>query len=143
MPSTKDIRAWAAACGAAGTADDLVAQSLHAESMCTEWRHRVRSGLKQLRDEAVRFFHETRLSRVHSSSPVPGLLRTEGYAAGVLGISARFRELPVDDSTGAARARVNRSGSCPASWCKRPRSTRSGKPHAGHPMGHGSRIARG
>ena len=31
--------------------------------------------------------------------------------------------------------------SCPASWCKRPWSTRSGKPRVGHPMGHGSRVA--
>ncbi|MFE0802246.1 helix-turn-helix domain-containing protein [Streptomyces sp. NPDC058812] len=109
-PSTKDIRAWASACGFADQEDDLVAQSLHAESMYTEWRHRVRSGLKQLQDSAVQFFHETRLFRVYSSSLVPGLLQTEGYAAGVLGISARFRDLPVDDSREAARARVARSG---------------------------------
>ncbi|MGW7280259.1 helix-turn-helix domain-containing protein [Streptomyces sp. NPDC054844] len=108
-PSTKDIRAWASACGFADQEDGLVAQSLHAESMYTEWRHRVRSGLKQLQDSAVQFFHETRLFRVYSSSLVPGLLQTEGYAAGVLGISARFRDLPVDDSREAARARVARS----------------------------------
>ncbi|WP_328560709.1 helix-turn-helix transcriptional regulator [Streptomyces coelicoflavus] len=109
-PSTKDIRAWASACGFADQQDDLVAQSLHAESMYTEWRHRVRSGLKQLQDSSVQFFRETRLFRVYSSSLVPGLLQTEGYAAGVLGISARFRDLPVDDSKQAARARVTRSG---------------------------------
>ncbi|MFJ6069621.1 helix-turn-helix domain-containing protein [Streptomyces sp. NPDC093065] len=109
-PSTKDIRAWASACGFADQQDDLVAQSLHAESMYTEWRHRVRSGLKQLQDSSVQFFRETRLFRVYSSSLVPGLLQTEGYAAGVLGISARFRDLPVDDSREAARARVTRSG---------------------------------
>ncbi|WP_399885484.1 helix-turn-helix domain-containing protein [Streptomyces sp. BBFR51] len=109
-PSTKDIRAWTSACGFADQEEDLVAQSLHAESMYTEWRHRVRSGLKQLQDSAVQFFHETRLFRVYSSSLVPGLLQTEGYAAGVLGISARFRDLPVDDSSEAARARVTRSG---------------------------------
>ncbi|MGW3529098.1 Scr1 family TA system antitoxin-like transcriptional regulator [Streptomyces coelicoflavus] len=47
---------------------------------------------------------------MYSSSLVPGLLQTEGYAAGVLGISDRFRDLPVDDSKQAARARVTRSG---------------------------------
>ncbi|MFK4104517.1 helix-turn-helix domain-containing protein [Streptomyces sp. NPDC019531] len=108
-PSTRDLRAWAAACGAAEQGDDLVAQSLHAESMYSEWRHRVRSGLKQLQDSAVQFFHETQLFRVYSSSLIPGLLQTEGYAAGVLGISAAFRELPLDDSAEAARARVDRS----------------------------------
>lgn len=108
-PSTRDIRAWAAACGAMEQGDDLVAQSLHAESMYTEWRHQVRSGLKQLQDSAVQFFHQTQLFRVYSSSLVPGLLQTEGYAAGVLGISTRFRELPIDDSAEAAKARVDRS----------------------------------
>ncbi|KOU66417.1 DNA-binding protein [Streptomyces sp. MMG1533] len=108
-PSTKDIRAWAEACGAADQGDDLIAQSLHAESMYTEWRHQIRSGLKSLQDSAVQFFHETQLFRVYSSTLVPGLLQTEGYAAGVLGISARFRELPIDDSAEAAGARVDRS----------------------------------
>lgn len=90
-------------------AEDLIAQSLHAESMYTEWRYQVRNGLKQLQNSAVTFFHQTQLFRVYSSSLVPGLLQTEGYAAAVLGMSARFRELPVDDSAAAARARVERS----------------------------------
>ncbi|RPK51782.1 hypothetical protein EES39_03270 [Streptomyces sp. ADI92-24] len=77
--------------------------------MYSEWRHRTRNGLKQLQDSAVSFFRQTELFRVYSSSLVPGLLQTEGYAAAVLGMSARFRELPVDDSAAAARARVERS----------------------------------
>ncbi|MFD0287663.1 helix-turn-helix domain-containing protein [Streptomyces lutosisoli] len=108
-PSATDIRLWCRASGAQDQAEDLIAQSLHAESMYTEWRHQVRSGLKQLQDSALQFFHDTRLFRVYSSSLVPGLLQTEGYAAGVLGISAQFRDLPVDDSAEAARARVQRS----------------------------------
>nr|WP_075731978.1 hypothetical protein [Streptomyces acidiscabies] len=35
-----------------------------------------------------------------------------------------------------------RERSCPASWCKRSCSTRSGKPRVGHPMGHGLPVAR-
>ena len=46
---------------------------------------------------------------MYSSSLAPGLLETERYAAAVLGISATFRELPLDDSAEVARARVNRS----------------------------------
>ncbi len=109
VPSAKDIRAWTRACTATDQAEDLIAQSLHAESMYTEWRHQVRRGLKHLQDSAVRLFSATRLFKVYSSSLVPGLLQTEGYAAGVLAISARFRDLPVDDSAEAARARVDRS----------------------------------
>ncbi|WP_329167304.1 helix-turn-helix transcriptional regulator (plasmid) [Streptomyces sp. NBC_01717] len=108
-PSATDIRRWCRTLGVDDQAEDLIAQSLHAESMYTEWRHQVRNGLKQLQDSAVTFFHQTQLFRVYSSSLVPGLLQTEGYAAAVLGMSARFRELPVDDSAAAARARVERS----------------------------------
>ncbi|HEY8981521.1 MAG TPA: helix-turn-helix transcriptional regulator [Streptomyces sp.] len=108
-PSPKDIRAWATACEAQDQADDLIAQSLHAESLYTEWRHQIRSGLKELQGSSAKLFRETRLFRVYSSTLVPGLLQTEGYAAAVLGIVARFRELPVDDSAEAAQARVRRS----------------------------------
>ncbi|MFE7354380.1 helix-turn-helix domain-containing protein [Streptomyces sp. NPDC057543] len=108
-PSATDIRLWCRTIGAEDQAEDLIAQSLHAESMYTEWRHQVRNGLKQLQESAVTFFHQTQLFRVYSSSLVPGLLQTEGYAAAVLGMSARFRELPTDDSAEAARARVERS----------------------------------
>lgn len=108
-PTATDIRLWCRTLGAEEQAEDLIAQSLHAESMYSEWRHRTRSGLKQLQDSAVTFFRQTELFRVYSSSLVPGLLQTEGYAAAVLGMSARFRDLPVDDSAAAARARVERS----------------------------------
>jgi len=74
-----------------------------------EWRTQVRHGLKALQGSAPRLFQDTRHFRVYSSSLLPGLLHTEGYAAGVLGISAAFRDLPVDDSAEAARARVDRS----------------------------------
>ncbi|MFF2927967.1 helix-turn-helix domain-containing protein [Streptomyces celluloflavus] len=108
-PSAKDIRLWCRVCQADGQADGLIAQSLNAESMYTEWRHQIRNGLKQLQSQSLQFFHDTRLFRVYSSTLVPGLLQTEGYAAAVLGTIADFRELPFDDSAEAARARVERS----------------------------------
>ncbi|WP_327268825.1 helix-turn-helix transcriptional regulator [Streptomyces sp. NBC_01218] len=108
-PTATDIRLWCRTVGAEDQAEDLIAQSLHAESMYSEWRHQTRRGLKQLQDSAVVFFRQTEFFRVYSSSLIPGLLQTEGYAAAVLGMSARFRELPVDDSAAAARARVARS----------------------------------
>ncbi|MFM9448442.1 helix-turn-helix domain-containing protein [Streptomyces acidiscabies] len=108
-PSPKDIRAWTAACGVPDQAEELIAQSLHAESLYTEWRHQIRSGLRELQNSSDKLFQQTRHFRVYSSTLVPGLLQTEGYAAGVLGVTARFRELPVDDSAEAARTRVDRS----------------------------------
>jgi transcriptional regulator with XRE-family HTH domain len=108
-PSATDIRTWCAATGAVDQAADLVAQSVHAESMYAEWRHETRRGLRELQDSHVRLFQETALFRVYSSSLVPGLLQTEGYAGAILRSSARFRSLAVDDSQAAARARVERS----------------------------------
>lgn len=108
-PSARDIRAWCEATGAAGQAQDLIVQSLNAESMYREWRHQVRNGLRQLQEGSARLFQDTELFRVYSATLVPGLLQTEGYAAGVLTSAARFRDVPVDDSAAAARARVERS----------------------------------
>ncbi|MFF0593382.1 helix-turn-helix domain-containing protein [Streptomyces antibioticus] len=108
-PSAGDIRAWASACGALDQAEDLVAQSLNAESMYSEWRHQVRRGMKQLQDSVVQFYQETQLFRVYSSTMVPGLLQTEGYAAALLTSIADFRDIPVNDGAEAAAARVERS----------------------------------
>ncbi|MFD6172911.1 helix-turn-helix domain-containing protein [Streptomyces coeruleorubidus] len=108
-PTATDIRKWCTACDAVDQAESLIGQSLHAESMYTEWRTQVRAGLAALQGSEPRLFQDTELFRVYSSTLVPGLLQTEGYAAGILGISARFRDVPVDDSAEAARARVERS----------------------------------
>ncbi|WP_151480613.1 helix-turn-helix domain-containing protein [Streptomyces albicerus] len=108
-PSAKDIRAWAAACQVAEQAEDLIAQSLNAESMYREWRHQLRRGMKQLQDSVVEFFHETSLFRIYSSTMVPGLLQTEGYAAALLSNIADFRDIPINDGAAAAAARVDRS----------------------------------
>ncbi|MFF3457993.1 DUF5753 domain-containing protein [Streptomyces sp. NPDC002730] len=86
-----------------------IAQPLNAESIYSEWRHQVRSGLKQLQYSYVELFHNTQLFRVYSSTLVPGLLQTEGYAAAVLSTIADFREIP-NDGAEAAAARVERSG---------------------------------
>lgn len=57
----------------------------------------------------MQFFQETELFRVYSSTMVPGLLQTEGYAAALLSAIADFREIPVNDGPEAAAARVERS----------------------------------
>lgn len=108
-PSARDIRRWCAATDAEGQARALIAQSLGAEAMYREWRQQMRVGLKALQDSLTDLFRDTRLFRVYSSTVVPGLLQTEGYALGVLGIAASFHGLPTDDLGAAARARVERS----------------------------------
>ncbi|MFG3495285.1 helix-turn-helix domain-containing protein [Streptomyces sp. NPDC047928] len=107
-PSAKDIGLWCEACGVGDQVPDLIAQSLNAESMYSEWRHQMRSGLKRLQESQTQFFRDTRLFRVYSATLVPGLLQTEGYAAALLSTIADFQEIP-DDGPEAAAARVERS----------------------------------
>ncbi|MEU6324943.1 helix-turn-helix transcriptional regulator [Streptomyces sp. NPDC047009] len=108
-PTAKDIRRWCAATHAEDQAQDIIVQSLNAELMYREWRGQVRNGLKHLQDSRVQFYRDTELFRIYSSTLVPGLLQTEGYAAAVLSIAAHADNLPIDDSAEAARARVARS----------------------------------
>lgn len=108
-PTATDIRKWCEATRTQDQAQDLVVQSINAESMYREWRHQIRRGQKQLQESLVQFYRDTELFRVYSSTLVPGLLQTEGYAAAVLRRAARFRDLPIEDSAEAARARVERS----------------------------------
>ncbi|MBL1114432.1 helix-turn-helix transcriptional regulator [Streptomyces sp. 110] len=108
-PTANDIRQWCAAIGAQSQAQDIIVQSVNAESMYREWRHQIRRGLTKLQENTGKLFRTTNHFRVYSSTLVPGLLQTEGYATSVLSATARFRELPADDSTEAARARVDRS----------------------------------
>jgi transcriptional regulator with XRE-family HTH domain len=108
-PSATDIRRWCAATRAEDQAQDLVIQSINAESMYRQWRDQVRSGLRHIQESRARNFRETQCFRVYSSSLVPGLLQTEGYALAVLGMAATIHDLPVDDSAEAAHARIERS----------------------------------
>ncbi|WP_329367869.1 helix-turn-helix transcriptional regulator [Streptomyces sp. NBC_00669] len=108
-PNATDIRRWAAACGQPQDADDLIAQSLNAESMYREWREQIRAGLRQLQESVIDLYQQTELFRVYSTTMVPGLLQTEGYAAALLSAIADFRQIPVNDGPEAATARVERS----------------------------------
>ncbi|MFI0897051.1 helix-turn-helix domain-containing protein [Streptomyces sp. NPDC020983] len=109
-PSAKDIRLWCAATKAEeADATDLIAQSLNAEAMYREWRQQMRVGLRAVQESIVTLFHETHRFRVYSSTVVPGLLQTEGYAQGVLAIASAVHDLPAEDIADAAQARLERS----------------------------------
>lgn len=108
-PSARDIRRWCTAVASPQLAEDLIIQSVNAETMYREWQHQLRRGLKELQNGRTSIYQSTERFRVYSSTLVPGLLQTEGYAAAVLRIAARGDGLAVDDSAEAARARVERS----------------------------------
>ncbi|MGW3416444.1 helix-turn-helix domain-containing protein [Streptomyces phaeochromogenes] len=107
-PSPTDIRFWCATCKTPTRADGLIAASLNAESMYTEWRRRARLGLRQIQDSYVKLFRSTGLFRIYSPTLVPGLLQTEGYARALLSANARLLDIP-DDADQAADARLERS----------------------------------
>ncbi|MEU1664580.1 helix-turn-helix transcriptional regulator [Streptomyces sparsogenes] len=107
-PSDSDIRAWCTACGAEEQAADLIAQSRTANSMWVEWRRKQRTGLRRLQESYNELFEQTGLFRVYSSTLVPGLLQTEGYATALLTSITDFRQIP-NDVAEAVRARLARS----------------------------------
>ncbi|MCA1223288.1 helix-turn-helix domain-containing protein [Streptomyces sp. 8L] len=107
-PSPTDIRLWCRACGTESRAPDLIADSLHAESLYTEWQRRVRTGLRQLQDSYIRLYQSTGVFRIYSPTLVPGLLQTSGYTRALLSANARMLDIP-DDSEAAADARTERS----------------------------------
>lgn len=107
-PSADDIRRWCRVCGADDQVLDLIAQSRDAESMYMEWRRKLRAGLAQLQHSYVPLFRSTTLFRVYSPTLVPGLLQTEGYAAGLLTTITDFRAIP-NDVAAAVAARLERS----------------------------------
>ncbi|MEV5611511.1 helix-turn-helix transcriptional regulator [Streptomyces sp. NPDC052225] len=108
-PSVPDIRRWCKATGAEGQVQELVAQSIHAESMYRQWRDQVRAGLRHVQDSRVQMFRAARLHRLYSATLVPGLLQAEGYVHAVLGIASAVHGLPPEDIADAARARMDRS----------------------------------
>ncbi|MFD3947813.1 helix-turn-helix domain-containing protein [Streptomyces sp. NPDC058579] len=107
-PSAQDIVAWCRHAGAEDRTPDLVALSRDVETMYQEWRRRTRTGLRRLQDSYLSLFRSTALFRVYSSTAVPGLLQTEGYAHALLAGNARMLGIP-DDSAEAALARAERS----------------------------------
>lgn len=107
-PSPTDIRLWCRACSTEDQVSDLIAASLHAESLYTEWRRRARTGLRQLQDSYVQLYRSTSLFRVYSTTLVPGFLQTEGYARALLSANAKFLDIE-DDGAQAAAARLERS----------------------------------
>ncbi|RLV67403.1 DNA-binding protein [Streptomyces sp. CBMAI 2042] len=86
----------------------MIAASRHAETLYTEWRRRVRTGLRHLQESYVELYRSTAVFRVYSPTLVPGLVQTEGYASALLSTNARLLDVP-DDGPEAAVARVERS----------------------------------
>lgn len=107
-PSDEDIRTWCRVCGASEQAPDLIASSRTTASMYREWRRLHRTGMRRLQVELAPLYVRARHMRTYSSSFVPGLLQTPGYATAVMNTITAFQGTP-DDVDAAVAARMNRS----------------------------------
>lgn len=107
-PSDADIRAWCAACGAPGQADDLIAANRQADAMYLHWKRLQRTGMKQLAETSAKLYEQTRQFRVYASHVVPGYLQTPAYATALLRTIAAFRGTP-DDVADAVDVRMRRA----------------------------------
>jgi hypothetical protein len=72
--------------------------------MYTEWRQKMRSGMKHFQDGYLPLYEESALFRAYETAFVPDLLATASYTAAVLGPWAELMALPADiESAVAAR----------------------------------------
>jgi transcriptional regulator with XRE-family HTH domain len=106
-PTTADLAAWVAAAGrpeaAAALADELAAL----ESFYTEYRRRLRSGMRFRQQEALETEDKARKFRVFNTHYVPGLFQTAEYARHMLAKGARHHGAP-DDVDEAVAVRMQR-----------------------------------
>ena len=106
-PAPEDMRAWAAACGAEGQTEELVAALRAVEGMWIEWQRMERTGLKAAQESVRPLYERTRAHRVYDSWLVPGLLQTMAYTTVILHSTRRRRGL-IDDVDAAVAERMDR-----------------------------------
>ncbi|GAB3727510.1 helix-turn-helix domain-containing protein [Nocardiopsis nanhaiensis] len=88
-PTCADVHAWAAACGQARAAEEIVARLRVLETMYVEWRVQERAGMQGPQNEVLSRDSGTRSRRVYECTVVPGILQTEAYIRAVLTRYAR------------------------------------------------------
>ncbi|WP_282206029.1 helix-turn-helix domain-containing protein [Kitasatospora fiedleri] len=107
VPSESDLRAWCAACGANGQADDLIATLRAVALMYREWRQAHRAGMRRAQEESLTRHQETSVCRAYVSNVFPGFLQTAAYATALLRAITVFQQTP-DDVAAAVAARLER-----------------------------------
>jgi transcriptional regulator with XRE-family HTH domain len=95
-PTRDDIRAWCLHCRAEEQVQDLVAIARTVDAMYTEWRRKMRSGLKHFQDSYYPLYEQTVRFRNYQTMFMPDLLATAGYTAAVLRQWAELMSLPAD-----------------------------------------------
>ncbi|MEU4295384.1 helix-turn-helix transcriptional regulator [Kribbella sp. NPDC026596] len=107
-PTSDDIRTWCAACSAGTEVADLIAQARSIESMYMEFRHRTRTGLKQLMRSPVPLYERTSQFRIYEHNVIPGIFQTAGYIRAMLPFWFSFLGVQRDDLEQSVAARLER-----------------------------------
>ncbi|MEV5967786.1 helix-turn-helix transcriptional regulator [Kribbella sp. NPDC051952] len=103
-PTDLDIRVWCAACEAEEQVGDLIAQARSIQSMYMEFRHRTRSGMKQLMLSPIPLYERTAQFRIYEHNAIPGIFQTPSYARAMLTFWFGFLNIQNDlDESVAAR----------------------------------------
>jgi len=106
-PSPNDIETWCRHCGADDQVPDLIATARAIDAMYTEWRRKMRSGMKHFQDSYFPLYERTTRFRIYQTMFMPDLLATAEYTAAVLQPWAELMSLPADIDTAVA-ARMKR-----------------------------------
>ncbi|MGH3320022.1 MAG: helix-turn-helix domain-containing protein [Streptosporangiaceae bacterium] len=106
-PSAADIKAWAAAAGQPRSADALADELSELEQWFTEYRRRLRSGMRFRQREAQAAEARMRALRTFSNGRVPAFFQTPQYARHMLTLGARLYGA-ADDVDEAVSVRMRR-----------------------------------
>lgn len=108
LPTAADIEAWAAACGAAGEAEELIDLLGEVETIRVEWRHRMLHGQAGVQERYRRIVEAATSVRQFTSAAVPGILQIGEYARRVLTETAARHGVEIDDIDDAVARRMQR-----------------------------------
>jgi transcriptional regulator with XRE-family HTH domain len=106
-PTLADIEAWARLAGHPDKAAALAEELAALETFYTEYRRRLRSGMRFRQQEAFDTEAKARHIRVFDTHYVPAFFQTAEYARSMLGKGARLHGAP-DDVDDAVAARLRR-----------------------------------
>ncbi|WP_435285880.1 helix-turn-helix domain-containing protein [Streptomyces bacillaris] len=98
----EDLEAWAAACGRADVAGELLARLRGLESQQRHWRRQLAAGHGPVQDRYVVEYRRTETVRGYEATVIPGLFQTPDYARHLLVRNAELMRTPRDTEAAVA-----------------------------------------
>jgi transcriptional regulator with XRE-family HTH domain len=106
-PSQADIAAWTQAAGQAHVGAELTAQLAELELFYSEYRKRLRAGMRHRQVEALTAETKMKFLRTFGTGRIPAFFQTPEYARCILSLGARLYGAP-DDIAEAVAVRMRR-----------------------------------